>query len=110
MENVQVFRVTVRGRFVDLSPEARASLAREVDHHDIFKSAFTPEGTFTYDDKILFFNLRYEIRTSDGEDAARDVGRREAERFLRTLGYGHSDLKVTASNSSDIWRDHPSSG
>ncbi|MBU3690157.1 MAG: hypothetical protein B7C54_03710 [Acidimicrobiales bacterium mtb01] len=110
MAEGSVFRVTVRGRFVDLSPEARASLAREVDHHDIFKSAFTPEGTFTYDDKILFFNLRYEVRTSNGEDAAREAGQREAELFLRTLGYGHSDLKVTASNVSDVWRDHPSTG
>jgi hypothetical protein len=110
MTGDSVFRVTVRGRFVDLSPDARASLAREVDHHDIFKSAFTPEGTFTYDDKILFFNLRYEIRTGDGEEAACTMGRREAELFLRTLGYGHSDLKVTAANTSEIWRDHPSAG
>ena len=103
-----VYRVTVRGRFAGLTDEARASLVRELEHHDIFKSAFTPEGTFTYDDKILFFNLRYEVRTADGEDAARAVGRREAELFLRTLGYGHSALRVTSANASDIWKPGPS--
>jgi hypothetical protein len=104
MPGESVFRVTVRGRFAGLSAQTRASLMREVEHHDIFKSAFTPEGTFTYDDKILFFNLRYEVRTAEGEHAAQETTRLEAERFLRTLGYGHSALKVTAANVSQIWQ------
>lgn len=105
MGNGSVFRVTVRGRFRDLSASARATLERELAHHDIFVSAYTAEGTFTYDEKILFFNLRYEVRDVDDESAACDVGRREAENFLRVLGYDHTLLKVTATNTSEIWDD-----
>lgn len=105
MGSESVFRVTVRGRFIDLSPDAQASLKRELKHHDIFVSAFTPEGTFTYDEKILFFNLRYEVRDVENEESACDVGRTEAESFLHVLGYGHSALTAKASDASAIWRD-----
>ena len=58
----RVHRVTVRGQFRDLSEQSRQFLVRSKAEHDIFVSAYTPEGTFTYDDRIQFFNLRYEIR------------------------------------------------
>ena len=61
-EVIRVFRVTVRGRFADLTDRARALLVRSQADHDIFLSAYTPEGTFTYDAAIAFFNLRYELR------------------------------------------------
>ena len=101
-EATQVFRVTVRGRFADLTDEARAYLARTQADHDIFHSAYTPEGTFTYDVSTSFFNLRYELRAS-GPDAAGVVeleGLDEAERFLTTMGFGHQALKVTVTDMS----------
>lgn len=102
----RVYRVTVRGRFRDLSPQARAYLEREQAAHDIFVSAYTAEGTLTYDPRISFFNLRYEVRLDDGSDVSpADLGRSEAEQFLRTMGFGHSDLKVTVSEVSSVWSD-----
>lgn len=98
-----VYRVTVRGRFSGLDGDARARLVRSQPDHDIFKSAYTTEGTFTYDERILFFNLRYEVRTTEGPEAASATGLREAESFLRTLGYGFSNLKVDTVDTSAIW-------
>ena len=34
----------------------------EIAQHDIFVSAFTAVGTFTYDPPLVAFNLRYEVR------------------------------------------------
>ena len=101
----RVHRVTVRGQFRDLSEQSRQFLVRSKADHDIFVSAYTPEGTFTYDDRIQFFNLRYEIRCG-GDDPiglAAMTGEVEAETFLRTMGFGHSELKVDVVDASAIW-------
>jgi len=101
-----VYRVTVRGRFEGLDERTRARLLAAVDEHDIFVSAYTVEGTFTYDHKLEFFNLRYEVRlngASASEKEAADVGLREAEEFLRTLGYGHKGLRAKAVDMATMW-------
>ena len=101
----RVYRVTVRGRFFELGDDVRAWLTDAVEDHDITKSAYTPEGTFTYDKNIYSFNLRYEIRlkTDQPADLACAAGLREAELFLRTLDIGHRDLRATATDMSTIW-------
>lgn len=104
MSAVSVYRVTVRGRFAGLDDTTRAYLVREQPEHDIFKSAYTAEGTFTYDTDIRFFNLRYEVRTDKGSDEAGQIGLREAEAFLRTLGYGFEKLKVNVVDTSAMWQ------
>lgn len=107
MEQQRVFRVTVRGRFRELSESARASLVRAQPEHDVFLSSYTEEGTFTYDERIQFFNLRYEVRAG-GEDAsgtAALTAELEAETFLRTVGYGHHRLKVDVVDASAVWDD-----
>ena len=104
MSAANVYRVTVRGRFADLDDKTRAYLVREQPEHDIFKSAYTAEGTFTYDTDIRFFNLRYEVRTDKGSDEAGQIGLREAEAFLRTLGYGFEKLKVNVVDTSAMWQ------
>lgn len=103
MSAESIYRVTVRGRFDGLDEGTRAYLAREQPEHDIFKSAFTPEGTFTYDENVRFFNLRYEVRTSHGAERAGSAGRDEAEAFLTTLGFGFKGLKVTVVDTSATW-------
>ncbi len=99
-----VFRVTVRGRFADLTDQARRYLVGAQGDHDVFLSAYTPEGTFTYDTRIAFFNLRYEVRAS-GPDAARDAGLREAEAFLNTMSFGFRGLTTDVVDVSAIWDD-----
>ena len=101
----RVYRVTARGRFRNLSESARSYLVRQQSDHDIFKSAFTAEGTFTYDEKIQFFNLRYEVRTADGAEAAGKIGESEATLFLTTLGYPFHPLKITVVDASAMWGD-----
>jgi Family of unknown function (DUF6204) len=103
----RVFRVTVRGRFADLTDQARQYLTRSQPDHDIFKSAYTPEGTFTYDDRIAFFNLRYELRGSgaDAVEVAELEGLDEAERFLGTMGFGYTALKATVTDMSAMVGD-----
>lgn len=98
-----MYRVTVRGRFDNLDDMTRSYLAREQAHHDIFVAAYTSEGTFTYDERILFFNLRYEIRTNAGSEEAKMAALAEAETFLRTLGYGFKGLKATVVDTSAMW-------
>ena len=100
----RVFRVTVRGQFSELTERSRALLARSQSEHDIFLSAYTPEGTFTYDAAIAFFNLRYELRAS-GPDAAELVELEaldEAERFLATMGFTAKKLRATVVDMSTL--------
>jgi hypothetical protein len=110
MSTQRVYRVIVRGRFKDLSAEARRYLGSAQAEHDIFVSAFTPEGTFTYDARLTFFNLRYEIRAaSDGgaehvaDPAA--IALAESEMFLRTMGFGYSHLRTDVVDATAIWDD-----
>lgn len=97
-----VFRVTVRGRFVDLGDRARQFLVSFADDHDIFSSAFTEEGTLTYDDKLVFFNLRYEVRDAADEADAQAFARAEAEQFLNVLGISHTLTRVTSMNMTEM--------
>lgn len=101
---LRVYRVTVRGRFHELGDEQRRYLVRTQREHDVFVSAYTPEGTFTYDERIAFFNLRYEVRAASEADAAA-AGTAEAGAFLRTMHFGHKALKANVLDVSAIWDD-----
>ena len=106
-ESATVFRATVRGRFADLSDRARQYLAGAQADHDLFKSGYTPEGTFTYDAKLDFFNLRYELRLS-GDDRftrAEAAALVEAETFLTTMQFGFRNLRVNVVDTSAIWAE-----
>ena len=102
MSEQRVYRVTVRGRFAELTDEARRYLVRAQAEHDIFISAFTPEGTFTYDERIMFFNLRYEVKCAPDADPSA-IATAEAETFLRTMGFGYSHLKAIPFEVSAVW-------
>jgi hypothetical protein len=108
----RVYRVTVRGRFGDLTDVARRYLVGHQADHEIFNSGYTAEGTFTYDSRIDFFNFRYEVRVIDEEPqvAAETQALVETEAFLRTMKFGYRDLKVESVNLSAIWADPRISG
>jgi hypothetical protein len=103
-ETIRVFRVTVRGQFSDLTEQTRAYLARSQTDHDIFRSAYTPEGTFTYDAALAFFNLRYELRASgaDAPELAELEALDEAERFLTTMGFTSKNLRANVVDMSTM--------
>ncbi len=88
------YRVTVRGRFDGLGAAARAWLQQHRAEHDVFASSFSAEGTLSYDDRLDFFNLRYEVRLGGDASPERAVAaaEAEAEAFLRTLRLGHRGL------------------
>jgi len=105
MDDLHIFRVTVRGRFFELSQSRRQQLVEALDDHHVTKSAYTGEGTFTYDSNIYAFSLRYEIRV-DGDRpdaAAAELGLSQAEAFLRTLDIGYQKLKVTTTDMQSMW-------
>jgi Family of unknown function (DUF6204) len=96
--------VTVRGHFSELSQEARSYLQKSCEEHDIFKSQFTEEGTFTYDKQLVAFNLRYELRTSgaSSEQQAIDQAVQETEKFLQTMRIGYKRLRASAMDMSSM--------
>lgn len=100
---MNVYRVTVRGQFSGLTDRARRYLAAAVDDHDVMRSGFSEDGTLSYDASIRFFNLRYEVRleSGDGRDPA-EVAIGEAERFLRTMGFGHGALRAAVMDMSEV--------
>jgi hypothetical protein len=102
MSRNRVFRVTVRGQFFNLSDDARRYLAKVQSEHDLFISAYTPEGTLSYDERVMFFNMRYEAH-ADSEDIALTKSVSEAEAFLRTMGFTHKPLKATVVDVSQMW-------
>lgn len=102
----RVFRVTVRGRFAELTDEVRRYLRDAAAEHDVFRSQFTAEGTLSYDARLDFFNVRYEVRLTDEPTAehAALVALVEAERFLRTMRFGHRDLRTEVMDMSAMTR------
>jgi hypothetical protein len=100
-----IFRVTVRGQFRDLTDQARTFLADHRAEHDIFLAAYTEEGTFTYDERIAFFNFRYEVRGVPTEGDAAERGIAEAKMFLDVMGIGHGPLKSTVVDMLAMMRD-----
>jgi hypothetical protein len=98
-------RVTVRGRFGELSSHAAAYLRSNRDQHDVSRAEYTAEGTLTYDSLIDFFSLRYEIRVDedDSDELAGAYAIREAELFLHTMGFGYRDLRTVVMDMADVW-------
>lgn len=105
----RIYRVVVRGQFADLDDDVRTALLAEAAEHDFLRSAFTADGTFTYDERLVAFNLRYEVREPDDtppDDTARvaadSVAR--ASNWLTSVGIAHKHLRTTATDQSIMWQ------
>jgi hypothetical protein len=101
----RILRVTVRGRFGELSNYALEYLRSNQDSHDVSRAAYTTEGTLTYDALIDFFSIRYEVRVAEGDpdSLAAAYAVREAERFLDTMGFGYRGLKTVIMDMATVW-------
>lgn len=107
-----IYRVTVRGHFKGLTNSAKSYLLTNLGDHDLFRSSFTEEGTFTYDQRLVAFNLRYEVRIDDAssvstaesvsapEEQALGVALLEATSFLQTMRISHGPLRPAVMDMS----------
>lgn len=104
---LHIYRVVVRGRFDDLDEPARDRLRTAAPDHDIFRSAFTRDGTLTYDHFLYAFNTRFELR-ADGDPADNEAqvtaeALERTEALLAALGVRGRDHKVTLTDMASIW-------
>jgi hypothetical protein len=100
----RIMRVTVRGRFVDLSEQAREYLSSNLALHDVSNAEFSDEGTLTYDPRLDHFSFRFEIRTAPDstDDRVLQLGIIKAEEFLTVMGFGYRSLRVSATDMSRV--------
>ena len=98
-------RVIVRGRFDQLTAHAADLLRSSLDEHDVSRSEFTTEGTLTYDSRLDFFSIRYEVRlgTGAGDSVAVDHAMGEAQLFLLTMGFSYRSLTSSLTDVSAVW-------
>lgn len=104
---LHIYRVVVRGRFDGLDDAARERLRAAAPEHDIFVSAFTPDGTLTYDHFLHAYNTRFELRANgdpaDNEAAVRADALTRTAALLAALGVRGRDERVTVTDMASIW-------
>ncbi len=106
----RIYRVVVRGHFHGLDDEQRANLRAAAPDHEIFKSAYTRDGTLTYEPNLVAFSFRYEMREPDdalsdaeAERAVVDAAMAKARASLDVIGVEHRHLRATATNMANVW-------
>jgi hypothetical protein len=102
--STRTVRVTVRGAFDRLSAAQRAELQAAQGDHDFLHTAYTPEGSLTYDDVALrpFFTFRF-LRTAEEEKDVPDVAAQaelDAAAWMEQRGYGYKNLTAQAVDMS----------
>jgi hypothetical protein len=107
---IRIYRVVVRGHFHGLDEEQRANLRAAAPDHEIFKSAYTRDGTLTYEPNLVAFSFRYEIREADdalsdaeAEHAVIDAAKAKSRASLEAMGVDHRHLRATATNMANVW-------
>jgi hypothetical protein len=103
--SLRTYRVIVRGFFDGLDDGRRARLRAEAAAHDLFDSAFTEEGSLTYDEKLSAFSARVLVRVEPGADEvaeAQTAAELKALEHLDALGVGHRQLRSTATCMDDV--------
>ncbi|MFK0099986.1 DUF6204 family protein [Streptomyces sp. NPDC091040] len=100
MSTQHTYRVIVRGTFQDLTEAARERLLAEVEEHGLAGMQFTEEGSLTYDRVLKHFSFRYVVVSDaeDGEEMAGAIAEDRAQTTLREAGYGHGELRSTATD------------
>ena len=103
----RTYRVQATGQFAGLTPAVTAQLRDQQAEHDLFISAFTPEGTFTYAPTLTRFTLRYLLEVSEetaveADEAAVVEGELLAADYLGCRSITHKPLTVTAVCMEDV--------
>jgi hypothetical protein len=100
-----IFRVIVRGRFVELDEPTRDRLRAELDQHDVLVAGrFTAEGSLTYERPLRNFTMRFEVREPDQEAAFAEAERRTVA-HLEHAALPHRIDRVVGSDMASVWND-----
>ena len=104
---LHIYRVVVRGVFDDLGADDRTRLAEHAGEHDIFDSAYTADGTLTYDHHLHAFNTRFELRAdgdpAEAQEEVRVTALARTEQLLARHAVRGRDLRVTVTDMADMW-------
>lgn len=99
------YRVLVRGRFADLTPDQRAALQEHLKGFDFLRSGgFSEEGALTFDEKLDFFSYRVILSAEDKPD---DAGLRRATAALDALGVDFRGLRATVTDMDEMKINRP---
>lgn len=106
--NVHAYRVTVRGQFERLARDQSRILANHAASHDVIAAAYTPGGTFIYDETQRAFSFRHEIRVEEdnrtvADETAATRALELAGSYLDKVQLPHKRLRVSAVNMADVW-------
>jgi hypothetical protein len=102
-----IFRVLVRGELTAITDDDRPRLLN-IAGREPHQAAFTELGTLTFDDRLVTFGFRVQLRerSERADDAAAVVIERAsalaAER-LAELGVTYRNLRVDASDMAQVW-------
>lgn len=88
----RTYRITVRGRFTDLTVAQRERLRSEQAEHDMFAAKYTPDGAFLYGPELVGYQFRYllsveEASPEDADLAAQLEAEELAEAGIRERGF-----------------------
>ncbi|MCG7527808.1 DUF6204 family protein [Streptomyces sp. OfavH-34-F] len=108
MSTQHTYRVIVRGTWQDLTDAARERLLAQVEEHGLAGMRFTEEGSLTYDRALKHFSFRYVVVSDaeDGEEMASAIAEDRALTALREAGYGHGELRSTATDMDTMKINH----
>ncbi|GAA3820946.1 MULTISPECIES: DUF6204 family protein [Amycolatopsis] len=103
----RTYRVTVRGRFENLTAPQRERLLEEQEAHDVFASRFTPEGTFLYTPQLIGYQFRYllhveEDSPEDADLAAQLEAQELAEAGMRARGLQGRIVEISLTCLDDV--------
>jgi len=89
----RTYRVTVRGRFENLSAAQRERLRAEQDAHSMFVSRFTPDGMFLYAPELVGYQFRYLLGIEEESPEDADLLARLEAEALAEAGIGERGLQ-----------------
>ncbi|MBB4917888.1 DUF6204 family protein [Streptosporangium saharense] len=96
------YRVTIKGRFTDLTDEQRRELTAKLADHDVLLNGFSAQGGFAYDAALGPFTFRYVITVPDEKGEPEAVELALAAARSRLGEYGHGDLSASSTDMRDI--------
>ena len=87
-------------------------LLAEAGEHEIFRSAYTRDGTLTYQPDLVAFSFRYEVRDSGDDPAEAEhrvvaIAMDRARAALDARGIGFKHLRATATDMASVWDASP---